>query len=198
MNEYVIRASLRKETISISHSELSARLTPAVSPESMEAVKAKCEVFDASNPVYVATRVKISVSEDGLVHFPTFSVKSSGLSRFLFGCDECYVFVATLGGAVDRLIMKRKALSVYSGFITDAVASALIEGVCDAAVREILGRDAKRFSPGYSDLPLSVQREVFAMLNPERHIGVALLDTLLMSPMKSVSAFLRVERTENT
>ena len=40
----------------------------------------------------------------------------------------------------------------------------------------------------YGDLPLEAQRDVFALLNPEKRIGVTLNDGLLMSPSKSVTA----------
>ena len=47
-----------------------------------------------------------------------------------------------------------------------------------------------RFSPGYGDLPLGTQKDIFALLDCERKIGVTLNDSLLMSPSKSVTAFL--------
>ena len=46
-----------------------------------------------------------------------------------------------------------------------------------------------RFSPGYGAVPLSVQREFFNLLACEKLIGVCLTDTLLMTPTKSVTAF---------
>ena len=47
-----------------------------------------------------------------------------------------------------------------------------------------------RFSPGYGDLPLALQREVFAALDCPRRIGLTLSDSLLMSPTKSVTALI--------
>ena len=45
-----------------------------------------------------------------------------------------------------------------------------------------------RFSPGYGDLPLEAQESVFKALDCHRKIGLALNDSLLMSPSKSVTA----------
>ena len=45
-----------------------------------------------------------------------------------------------------------------------------------------------RFSPGYGDLPLETQRDVFRLLDCERKIGVWLNESLLMTPSKSVTA----------
>ena len=50
-----------------------------------------------------------------------------------------------------------------------------------------------RFSAGYGDLPLTVQREIFSQLNPDRKIGLTLNESLLMSPSKSVTAFAGIE-----
>ena len=46
------------------------------------------------------------------------------------------------------------------------------------------------FSPGYGDLPLDLQREIFAALDCPKRIGVSLNESLLMSPSKSVSAII--------
>ena len=45
-----------------------------------------------------------------------------------------------------------------------------------------------RFSPGYGDFPLEAQESVFKALDCHRKIGLALNDSLLMSPSKSVTA----------
>ena len=39
-----------------------------------------------------------------------------------------------------------------------------------------------RFSPGYGDLPLTVQKDFFRVLDCTRKIGLSLNDSLLMSP----------------
>ena len=87
--------------------------------------------------------------------------------------------------------MKKRALSVSEGFIYDAVCSAIAEAACDAAEKKICAgeRTKNRFSPGYADCPLEAQKDIFGLISPDKYIGVKLLDSLLMSPMKSVSAF---------
>ena len=66
---------------------------------------------------------------------------------------------------------------------------------CRDAEREY-GKVTRRFSPGYGDLSLDLQKTVFELLNPEKHIGITLTDGMLMTPMKSVSAFIGIKRTE--
>ena len=45
-----------------------------------------------------------------------------------------------------------------------------------------------RFSPGYGDLPLAMQREIFAALPLEKALGLTLGENLLMTPTKTVTA----------
>ena len=49
-----------------------------------------------------------------------------------------------------------------------------------------------RFSPGYGDVSLEVQKDFFRLL-PCQRIGLTLMDTLIMSPEKSVTAFIGIK-----
>ena len=56
-------------------------------------------------------------------------------------------------------------------------------------IAEAAGLNTKpRYSPGYGDVPLQVQKDFFRLL-PCTRIGLTLMDTLIMAPEKSVSAF---------
>ena len=110
----------------------------------------------------------------------------------LNGCDRAILFAATLGAGVDRLLMQAALRSPAHQYIADAVASALIEALCDRAETDLCGPHphTHRFSPGYGDLPLTLQPALLNLLNAHRQIGVALTDSLLMTPTKSVTAIL--------
>ena len=186
----IIRGTVFSEELSLSDTELSARLGGKASFND-EKIKAVCsDIFGVLDIKFVATRLSLTRSENG-VSFDTFSIGSSALSRYFEGSTETYLFVVTLGVGADRLIMKKRALSVSEGFIYDAVCSAVAEAACDAAEKKICAgeRTKKRFSPGYADCPLEAQKDIFGLISPDKYIGVKLLDSLLMSPMKSVSAF---------
>ena len=76
-----------------------------------------------------------------------------------------------------------------------ACGSALVEAGCDAAEKEIAGRMpglylTDRFSPGYGDLPLTVQQSLCGALDVTRRLGVSLTDTCLMNPQKTVTAII--------
>lgn len=133
--------------------------------------------------------------------FSEFSVVSATLSRTLAECESAIIFIATIGLSADRIISKYTRTSPALALILDAVGTERIEALCDAFnndIREAYPSITRRFSPGYSDLPLEMQTNIFKSLNPERHIGVFLSDTLLMSPMKSVSAIIGIKKNNVT
>ena len=53
-----------------------------------------------------------------------------------------------------------------------------------------------RFSPGYGDLSLEMQRDIFRVLDCPRKIGLTLNESLLMSPSKSVTAIIGISGEE--
>lgn len=124
--------------------------------------------------------------------FEVFSVHSEKLARNLKGCEKVILFAATVGVEIDRLIGKYGRLSPTKALLFQAIGAERIEALCDAFCADIkkeynTGLEP-RFSPGYGDLPLSAQKNIFAVLDPERRIGLTLNSSLLMSPSKSVTA----------
>ena len=79
--------------------------------------------------------------------------------------------------------------------ILDGCGSALVEQGCDAAEREISSRFPElyltdRFSPGYGDLPLSLQKDLCTALDAQRRLGIYVNESMLMTPQKSVTAII--------
>lgn len=124
---------------------------------------------------------------------------SSGLAKCLSPFDHVLVLGATLGHAYDRLLMRASASSALRSLFFDAIGAERIEALCDTfcakAAQEYEsagGALGKRYSPGYGDLPLAVQRDIFRVMDFPRHIGLTLNESLLMTPRKSVTAFVGV------
>lgn len=124
--------------------------------------------------------------------FEAFSLASRDLSKNLQGGRRVVLFAATLGVGMDRLIAKYQRLSPARAVMLHAIGAERIEGVCDEFCRGLAAEKGKcrpRFSPGYGDVPLDIQKQFFALLQCEKHLGLYLNDSLLMSPSKSVTAF---------
>lgn len=126
-------------------------------------------------------------------------VNSNSLSKNLSDCKSVVLFAATVGLALDRVIAKYSRISPAKALMLQAIGSERIETLCDLFCDDISKAKQKegyllkpRFSPGYGDLPLSLQKQVFACLNCYKHIGISLDDSLLMSPSKSVTAIVGI------
>ena len=125
---------------------------------------------------------------------------SHSLARCLDGCDGVIVFCATIGAELDRLIKRYSITSPASAVLLQAIGSERVEALCDAFcedMAESVGADRvlrPRFSPGYGDLSLKVQKDIFSALDPTRRMGVNLNDELFMTPTKSVTAIIGVKR----
>lgn len=122
------------------------------------------------------------------IDFGYFSVASRDFSQFIGESKEIVLFGATIGIEFDRLLKREMVLSPSGASVLQAVGTAKIEALCDLFCAEFCTK--ARFSAGYGDLDISVQKEIFKVLNLEKNIGVSLTESFLMTPTKSVTAFL--------
>lgn len=147
---------------------------------------------------YAVLPIKINGAE---ISLPGGVIESNNLAKNLSGCSEAVVFAATIGVGIDRLISKYSRLSPSKALCFQAIGAERVEALCDDFCKKIKEEYKKsgriirpRFSPGYGDLPLETQKTVFSLLDCPKRIGVTLGDTLLMSPSKSVTAFVGIPR----
>ena len=139
----------------------------------------------------------VSITEDE-VDFGFSKTKSKNLAKNLDGCDKAVLFCATIGLGIDRLIAKYGIISPAKALTFQAIGAERIESLCDAFNREIKQEYKKvkpRFSPGYGDLDLTFQSDVFRVLECHKKIGVNLTSECLMSPSKSVTAIIGLGET---
>ena len=133
--------------------------------------------------------------EEDRLSFSGVSVSSATLSKALKDADRLLLFAATVGAPFDRLIQRYSRLSPSKALIFQAIGAERVESLCDAFCAGInaslCADDMKlttRVSPGYGDIALDMQRDIFALLDCPRKIGLTLDESLLMSPSKSVTA----------
>ena len=149
----------------------------------------------SSSAVCYAT-LSVSV-EKNVCDFGFFKVKSRYLAKNLAGCKSAVVFAATVGINFDREITKYTRISPARALLVSAMGTERVEALCDSFVKDYEEKNGvklkPRFSPGYGDLPLEAQRDIFALLDPAKRVGIALGKSLLMTPTKSVTAFAGIE-----
>ncbi len=125
---------------------------------------------------------------------------SKSLKKNLENCHSFVLFAATVGTQLDRLITKYTRISPSKALMFQAIGTERIESLCDEFCKYIekeYGYTASRFSAGYGDLPLDIQKEIFNVLDPGRKIGVTLNQSMLMSPSKSVTAIVGIADCES-
>ena len=132
-------------------------------------------------------------------------IDSSGLSFNLRDCHKAIVFAATIGIELDRLIARYSRLSPSKALCFQAIGAERIESLCNVFNDEMkTDYESKhlflrsRFSPGYGDLGLEMQKDIFAVLDCPRKIGLSLNESLLMSPSKSVTAIIGISNVPKT
>lgn len=121
------------------------------------------------------------------------------LERHLAGCGQVLALTATLGGEVDRLLRRFELTDIALAAAADALASSLLEQVCDALEEELRAELCKkglyltgRFAPGYGDCPLELNDALCLAVDSIRGCGVAVTAQHLLAPRKSTTALLGV------
>jgi hypothetical protein len=135
----------------------------------------------------------------------SLTLTGEDIRRHLHDCHQCVLMAATLGADVERLLMHTQVSDMAKALILDSCASSAVENLCDNFEADLrLQVEAEglfltdRFSPGYGDLPLALQREFCTLLNTQRQIGLTVSPTSLLIPRKSVTAVLGVSPTPRT
>ena len=121
------------------------------------------------------------------------TLRGETAARMLESCGQAALLACTLGTRFDQLLSAAQARDMAGAVILDACGSALVEQGCDEAEEELSARLpgrylTDRFSPGYGDLPLDLQRGICAALDAPRRLGIQVTDSLLLNPAKSVTA----------
>lgn len=166
--------------------------------EKTAAAIARCEkqLIASARPKYIAKAFRIAPCDAGIQIADSDVVLSgSAISGHLEGCTHCVIMAATLGITADRTIRTSQLTDMTDGVITNACATAYIEAFCDMAEAEInekYGHCNFRFSPGYGDLPITLQKELLNLLDAERKIGLCVNASNLLIPAKSVTAILGI------
>ncbi|MBN1891955.1 MAG: hypothetical protein JW780_04175 [Clostridiales bacterium] len=151
------------------------------------------EVVEVSNPktthrVFPVTREgdKLSIPAD-------LDLNYSDLVRLLSDSHQVLIIAATLGLELDRRLRYYAKTDASRLVLMDAAASALVERVCDDFQEALPFRKYTfRFSPGYGDVPLVMQKQIVRVLDTQRQIGMTLTRSLMMIPQKSITGIVGI------
>lgn len=163
---------------------------------SLERTVDECEkkLLSAIRPNFVFRVFNIAFGEKGVeVCGSSLVLKGNDIRNHLEGCDRAVLMCATLGADTDRLIRTAEITDISSAFVMDALASAAIEDICRLADEEIKNQLPDcfftwRFSPGYGDFPIDIQKDFLETLNAPKRIGLCTGENNILIPRKSVTA----------
>lgn len=117
------------------------------------------------------------------------------IAAFLRPATRVAAFVVTIGPDLERLSTRRmEEGDMLGGYTLNALGSAAADAAADAMSEHIYWNHASDsegitppFSPGYCGMPLEQQKTLFSIVDGGL-VGVELLSTMIMEPMKSISA----------
>lgn len=160
----------------------------------MEALLNECEerVLAAAEPKYLYK----------IMEWPCPDLMAGeDIVKHLTGCSEAVIMCATLGAGVDRMLRIEQVRDMSKAVVIDALASVAIEQVCQKVDLLIADRFPElyqtfRFSPGYGDYPIEMQKVYLTTLDAPKKIGLTTNDNFLLMPTKSVTAVAGLSVTE--
>jgi hypothetical protein len=109
------------------------------------------------------------------------------IESHLNGCEKAIVMCATVGSGVDKLIRISQISDMARAVVMDSLASVAVEQVCNAFDKIIAEKYSDynmtfRFSPGYGDYPIELQKIILQMLDAPKKIGLCTNDNFLLTP----------------
>lgn len=121
------------------------------------------------------------------------------IESHLNGCEKAIVMCTTVGSEVDKLIRISQISDMARAVVMDSLASVAVEQVCNAFDKIIAEKYSDynmtfRFSPGYGDYPIELQKIILQMLDAPKKIGLCTNDNFLLTPTKSVTAVLGLSK----
>lgn len=138
------------------------------------------------------------VTENRIVLADGAEIYSGDFARRCDGITHLWAGAVTLGKAITGL--RDQAENISDGAVYDAVGSECADAAMDCLqelarnelLRQAMDLAPRRYSPGYGDMALEVQKFFFARL-PLAEMGMSLDETFFMTPEKSVTAFAAVK-----
>jgi len=158
------------------------------------------EIQKLAEPKYIYSLFKVTGRENTIsLDNGLIELKGNAISNHLRNSEDCVLLAVTLGNFIDTKIRYYEKTDMTRALILDACATAYVEQVCDMVCNLIKKEDilknkslTYRFSPGYGDLPLDIQKSFLGVLAAEKNIGLTASSNNILLPRKSVTAVIGV------
>ena len=129
-----------------------------------------------ARPRWAARTFELTLEEVGVRLSSGLLLPGEDLKRHLAGCRRAVLFCATLSAQADALIRRAESGDMLRALALDCCATAAVEQLCDQIELELQRQFPGcffpfRYSPGYGDLPLTLQSSLLALLDAPRQVG---------------------------
>ena len=149
-------------------------------------------------PRFITSRCNVSLVENGVKLLgTTILLTGNDIKEHLKDSKECVLMGVTIGGNIEKRINLYGKTNLTKSLILDSCATTAVEEICDkleAYIKsEAIGNGESitfRYSPGYGDLSLDVQKDIINTLKAEKTIGLTVSAHNLLIPRKSVTAII--------
>lgn len=163
-------------------------------------VKKECEDFFTPKYVYDEYNLKKRKGEIEIVG-TNLILRGNDIYNLLKNCNRCILMAVTLGNSIERHIRLYEKVDLTKALILDSCATTAVEELCDLVEEKVknkyVNKDEEltcRYSPGYGDLNLDVQKDFIDVLNCKKRIGINVSEHMILFPRKSVTAILGVKK----
>ena len=166
--------------------------------KSINRIIKRCE--EISKPAYTYGYFDLFRNSDTLALAGSgITLPGKAIQKHLDGAKYCAILAVTLGMDMERALLLLEKKSMTDAVILDSAANAYIESVADC-VENIITEESKnkglctnyRYSPGYGDFPIEMQKTLIPLLNCDRKIGLTVTENSIMIPRKSVTAVIGI------
>ena len=123
------------------------------------------------------------------------------MAELLRSSFKVILFAVTLGNEIEMAIRKLSFTNLSMSVVVDATASAAIEAFAEELDKSFQKEFSEfyltdRFSPGYGDMPISIQNYFLTAINAKKEIGITTTAEGIMTPRKSITAIMGVSKEE--
>ena len=172
--------------------------------ENIQKILNECEsnVLDMIDPKYIYKCFDIISNQDKIVlDNCKLELTGNDIVNHLKGCTKVILMCATLSINMDRFIRVTQITDMAKAVIIDSLASVAIEKICDNIQDDIMEEfsgyfQTYRYSPGYGDFPIEIQKDFLSVLDAPKRIGLTSTDDCILTPKKSVTAVIGLSETQ--
>lgn len=164
-----------------------------IDPQTMQLAQQAAEiVLQSAQPRGIYKKGCLDWKETGKIFCDGILLQGTDIAHHLEGCSHAVWMAVTIGLQIDMQI-RRLGKDMALVCAVDAAAGVLVEELANQLQQQIQDElnsgeyMTSRYSPGYGDFPIAMQKDVIQYLDASRKIGLTVSGGIMI-PRKSITA----------